>query len=116
MTYQEALAESSRYRKYALMRANEEETEQNKDRGNDNSTSSRHKKHKFNGTISRIYIPAGATFNYLNLIEATSPSGISLIVRIPFLGGERDSAPGNVGLSEVLDIFRAAGVNVEIEN
>ena len=37
------------------------------------------------GTLLRIFIPAGATINLLNLIEVTSPSGICLIVRIPLL-------------------------------
>ncbi|ABR47319.1 hypothetical protein Amet_1108 [Alkaliphilus metalliredigens QYMF] len=39
------------------------------------------------GTLLRIFIPAGAVINLLNLIEITSPSGICLIVRLPFLGG-----------------------------
>jgi hypothetical protein len=39
------------------------------------------------GTILRIFIPAGAVINLLNLIEIDSPSGICLIVRLPFLGG-----------------------------
>ncbi len=40
------------------------------------------------GTVLRINIPAGATINLLNLVELTSPSGICLIVRLPFLAGE----------------------------
>lgn len=40
------------------------------------------------GTVFRINIPAGATINILNLVELTSPSGICLILRLPFLGGE----------------------------
>ncbi|WP_207751735.1 hypothetical protein [Clostridium rhizosphaerae] len=40
------------------------------------------------GTVLRINIPAGATINILNLVELTSPSGICLILRLPFLGGE----------------------------
>jgi len=38
------------------------------------------------GTLLRIFIPAGAVINLLNLIEVTSPSGICIIVRVPFLG------------------------------
>ncbi len=40
------------------------------------------------GTVLRINIPAGAEINVLNLIELTSPSGICLILRLPFLSGE----------------------------
>ncbi|MDR5658507.1 hypothetical protein RH915_03290 [Serpentinicella sp. ANB-PHB4] len=41
------------------------------------------------GTLVRINIPAGAVINLLNLIEVTSPSGICLIVRLPFLAGDK---------------------------
>jgi hypothetical protein len=40
------------------------------------------------GTVFRINIPAGAEINVLNLVELTSPSGICLILRLPFLAGE----------------------------
>lgn len=40
------------------------------------------------GTILRIYVPAGAEINLLNLVELTTPSGICIILRLPFLGGE----------------------------
>ena len=39
------------------------------------------------GTLLRVAIPPGAVINILNLIEIASPSGICLIVRLPFLGG-----------------------------
>jgi len=39
------------------------------------------------GTIAKFFIPDGAVINLLNLIEISSPSGICLIVRLPFLGG-----------------------------
>jgi hypothetical protein len=39
------------------------------------------------GTIARFFIPHGAVINLLNLIEISSPGGICLIVRLPFLGG-----------------------------
>jgi hypothetical protein len=39
------------------------------------------------GTLLRVAIPPGAVINLLNLIEIASPSGICLIVRLPFLGG-----------------------------
>ena len=42
------------------------------------------------GTILRIFIPAGAEVNLLGLIEISSPGGICIIVRLPFLGGKRD--------------------------
>lgn len=39
------------------------------------------------GTVFRVSIPAGAVVNLANLFEVSSPSGICLIVRVPFLGG-----------------------------
>ncbi|MBC9785551.1 hypothetical protein H1S01_13680 [Heliobacterium chlorum] len=54
----------------------------------------------------RIFIPAGAVINLLNLIEVSSPSGICLVVRIPILGG-------NSTVSSVLDSIRQAGGTVE---
>ncbi|NLX77626.1 MAG: hypothetical protein GXZ01_09730 [Clostridiaceae bacterium] len=37
------------------------------------------------GTILRIFIPAGAEINLLNLLEISSPGGICIIIRLPFL-------------------------------
>ncbi|WP_156943688.1 hypothetical protein [Alkaliphilus transvaalensis] len=45
------------------------------------------------GTLIRIFIPAGAVINLLNIIELTSPSGICLIIRLPFLGTTGSSKP-----------------------
>lgn len=58
------------------------------------------------GTILRVFIPAGAVINLLNLIELTSPSGICLIIRIPVLGGSNFD-----GIAEAI---RNAGGTVEI--
>jgi len=38
------------------------------------------------GTLLRAFVPPGAVINLLNLIEVASPSGICLIIRLPFLG------------------------------
>lgn len=40
------------------------------------------------GTIKRVFIPAGATINLLNIIELTSPGGICIILRSPILGSK----------------------------
>lgn len=63
------------------------------------------------GTLLRIFIPAGAVINLLNLIEVTSPSGICLIVRLPFLGGACGA-----GMSGILDSIKKAGGSVEFVN
>ena len=63
------------------------------------------------GTLIRIFIPAGAVINLLNLIEVTSPSGICLIVRLPILGG--------VGISSVnsfINSIKEAGGTIEFVN
>lgn len=61
------------------------------------------------GTLLRIFIPAGAVVNLLNLIEVASPSGICLIIRLPFLGG------GFSGLNvrSIISAVQAAGGTVE---
>jgi len=60
------------------------------------------------GTILRIFIPAGAVINLLNLIEVSSPSGICLIIRIPLLGGN-----GGFSLEGLFNAIKQAGGTVE---
>lgn len=62
------------------------------------------------GTILRIFIPAGAVINFLNLIELTSPSGICLILRLPFLGGVSSTHHDLEGL---INSLRSAGGKIE---
>lgn len=61
------------------------------------------------GTIIRVFIPAGAVINLLNLIEVTSPSGVCLIVRLPILGG-------NNALGTLINTVKEAGGTVEVVN
>ncbi|MCX7709267.1 MAG: hypothetical protein N2484_05395 [Clostridia bacterium] len=63
------------------------------------------------GTVLRISIPPGAVINLLNLIEVTSPGGICLIIRLPFLGGTH---PHFGNLAGIMDAIRAAGGSVEV--
>lgn len=63
------------------------------------------------GTVLRVFIPAGAVINLLNLIELTSPTGICLIVRLPFLGGKCEKTGA---LSSLLDSLKAAGAKIEL--
>ncbi len=60
------------------------------------------------GTILRIFIPAGAVINLLNLIEVTSPSGICLIIRLPILGGNKGNLAG------IFNTIQQAGGKVEV--
>ena len=59
------------------------------------------------GTVLRINIPAGAVINLLNLIELTSPSGICLIIRLPFLGG-------SFKVADIVNSVQKAGGTVEV--
>lgn len=69
---------------------------------------------QLSGTILRINIPAGAVINLLNLIEITSPSGICLIIRLPFLGGLGLS--GGTKIAGMLaEAIEKAGGTIEIE-
>jgi hypothetical protein len=68
------------------------------------------------GTILRIFIPAGAEINLLNLIEISSPSGICLIIRIPLLAGivDRDNDNKGFTLSDIQDAIKSVGGTVEV--
>lgn len=58
------------------------------------------------GTVLRVYIPPGAVINLLNLFEVASPQGISLLVRVPFLGG-------SMGLENIMGSIMGAGGMVQ---
>jgi len=62
------------------------------------------------GTILRIFIPAGAVINLLDLIEVSSPGGICVIVRLPFLGGQKDN---RFSLADIQAAVQKAGGTVE---
>ncbi|WP_291348978.1 hypothetical protein [Desulfosporosinus sp.] len=62
------------------------------------------------GTLLRIFIPPGAVVNLLNLIEVASPSGICLIIRLPFLGGGSSTA---ANLDSIINAVQSAGGTVE---
>lgn len=62
------------------------------------------------GTILRIFIPPGAVINLLNLIEVASPSGICLIVRLPFLGGDTGNS---MNVQSLINAVQTAGGTVE---
>ncbi len=62
------------------------------------------------GTILRVFIPAGAVINLLNLVELASPSGICVIIRLPFLG-----SLGSAG-NDIFKQIASAGGTVETLN
>jgi hypothetical protein len=68
------------------------------------------------GTVLRIFIPAGAVINLLNLIEVSSPSGICLIVRIPLLAGigDRDGKDRVFSLADIQEAVKSVGGTVEV--
>ncbi|ABR46348.1 hypothetical protein Amet_0105 [Alkaliphilus metalliredigens QYMF] len=59
------------------------------------------------GTVLRVFIPAGAVINLLNLLEITSPSGICIIVRLPILGA------GGLNISSIVNTIQQAGGTIE---
>lgn len=63
------------------------------------------------GTLLRIFIPAGAVINLLNLIELSSPSGICIVLRLPVLGLLGSTCGDFRGL---LNTIEAAGGKVEL--
>ncbi len=62
------------------------------------------------GTVLRIFIPAGAVINLLNILELTSPTGVCLILRIPALQG------GTPALQSLIDSIKQAGGTIEVTN
>ncbi len=62
------------------------------------------------GTILRLFIPPGAEINLLGLIEVSSPTGICLIISLPFIKG----CPNDSKLSSLIDAFRDAGATIEV--
>lgn len=64
------------------------------------------------GTILRIFIPAGATINFFNFIELTSPGGICVILRFPFFGGLCSGRD----IKSFFDSIRKAGGKIEFTN
>ena len=66
------------------------------------------------GTLIRVFIPAGAEINLLNLIEISSPSGICLIIRIPLLAGLGDSDGKAWSLADIKDLVTNVGGTVEV--
>ncbi|MGI6526438.1 MAG: hypothetical protein ACOX25_03480 [Caldicoprobacterales bacterium] len=65
------------------------------------------------GTLIRIFIPAGAVINLLNLIEVSSPSGICLIIRIPLLGGLTGNDGSVLSLADIQDAVNKVGGTLE---
>jgi hypothetical protein len=66
------------------------------------------------GTVLRIFIPAGAAINLLNFIELSSPGGICIILRLPFLSG---LLPGEFSVKDLAGIFdsiKRAGGKIEV--
>jgi len=61
------------------------------------------------GTILRIFIPAGAEINLLNLLEISSPGGICIIIRLPFL--KRLFSAND--LAELFEEIKRAGGRIE---
>lgn len=59
------------------------------------------------GSVLRIFIPAGAVINLLNILELNSPGGICLIVRLPMLSG-------SFNFNQIFETIKAAGGTVEV--
>jgi len=65
------------------------------------------------GTILRIFIPAGAEINILNIFEISSPSGICTIIRLPFLKKLFNCSDND--LAGLFDSIKQAGGCIELQ-
>lgn len=63
------------------------------------------------GTIICVEIPPGAVIRLANLLEISSPRGISLVIRIPLFGGNCNTAT----MSSIVNSLRQAGASVEFK-
>ncbi|MCT8978062.1 hypothetical protein N4T77_15840 [Clostridium sp. CX1] len=61
------------------------------------------------GTLICIEIPPGTIIRLANLLEISSPRGISLVIRIPLLGGNSSSA----ALDSIVNSLKQAGGTIE---
>jgi len=61
------------------------------------------------GTLLRIFIPAGAEINLLDIFEISSPGGICIIIRLPFL----EKICGKNNVAGIFDTVKRAGGRVE---
>jgi len=64
------------------------------------------------GTVLRIFIPGGAEINVLNIFEISSPSGICIIVRLPFL--KRLCGCSDNDIAGLFDSIKQAGGCIEL--
>lgn len=64
---------------------------------------------KKKGTLIRIFIPAGAEINLLDIFEISSPGGICIIIRLPFL----EKFCGRNDVAGIFDSIKRAGGRVE---
>lgn len=65
------------------------------------------------GTVLRIFIPAGAEINLLDILEISSPGGICIIIRLPFLKN-LFGCSGN-DLAGIFDSIKRAGGRIEVQ-
>lgn len=68
------------------------------------------------GNVLHISIPAGTEIELLNLFELTSPSGISLDARLPFLGGTLSPDTLSPEVFSIINSIRQAGGTVEVKH
>jgi hypothetical protein len=65
------------------------------------------------GTILSFYVPVGAAVTFANLMELTTPSGICIALRLPFLSSLVPSGTG-LSLISLLNTLKAAGGSIEL--
>lgn len=102
MDYREALEASRRSGRREHSREESREKERDLDFGFESCPQKK-------GTILRIFIPAGAEINILNLLEISSPGGICIIVRLPFL----KKLFGRNDLADIFEEIKRAGGKIE---
>jgi hypothetical protein len=96
MTYREALETNKRSYRYMMMKnkiyTDSPRRAMNGRRSVDFSSDGEYG----SKNIVKIFIPGGTVINLFNIIEFSSPSGISLKASLPFLGGDVKNSIGSL--------------------
>lgn len=107
MNYRDAL-ESTRGRSNRVL-GDRFDRDHCRDRDDDVLGARRDECPKKKGTLLRIFIPAGAEINLLDIFEISSPGGICIVIRLPFL--EKFCSKNDV--AGIFDEIKRAGGRVE---
>ncbi len=66
------------------------------------------------GTLMRVSIPAGTSVNFRDLVEVLSPTGMSVVVRVPLISSIATNGFKLPTLKTFADAIKTAGGTIEL--